>query len=67
MLCFTHSKMKQEEKKVDYDINNYKTLRDYSRQVQEYIGLPMKGITNIIGRRVEHFFYHSSTQFSLPN
>lgn len=53
-------------KKVDYDINNYKTLRDYSRKTQEYINLKTKQITNIIGRKVEHFFYHSSTQFSLP-
>lgn len=53
-------------KKVDYDLNNYKSLREYSKSIQDYINLNLKSITNIIGRKVEHFFYHSSSQFSLP-
>ncbi len=53
-------------KKIDHDINNYKPLREYSKEIHDFIGLNLKGITNIIGRRCEHFFYHSSSQFSLP-
>jgi DNA modification methylase len=53
-------------KKIDHDITNYKTLREYSKSLQNYIGLNLKEITNKIGRKTEHFFYHSSNQFSLP-
>lgn len=53
-------------KKIDHDINNYKDLREYSKKTQNFIKLNIKEITNIIGRRAEHFFYHSSSQFSLP-
>jgi site-specific DNA-methyltransferase (adenine-specific) len=51
---------------VDNDIKHYSSLRNYSKKLQEYIGLSLKQITKKVGRRVEHFFYHSSKQFSLP-
>ena len=52
--------------KVMLDVNNFKTLREYSRNIQEYIGLKLKRINNTLGhRKAEHFFYHSSTQWDL--
>jgi site-specific DNA-methyltransferase (adenine-specific) len=53
-------------KKIDHDINHYKPLREYSKKVQDYIGLNKKEIISIIGGRVDHFFRHKSSQFSLP-
>ena len=48
------------------DINNFKSLRQYSKNIQEFIGLKLKEINKILGhRRAEHFFYHSSTQWNL--
>ena len=52
--------------KVKHDINNFFTLREYSKNLQNYIGLNIKGINSVLGhRRAEHFFYHSSTQWDL--
>ena len=52
--------------KIKLDMNNFKTLRDYSKRLQDYIGLKIGQINKILGtRRAEHFFYHSSTQWDL--
>lgn len=52
--------------KVKHDVNNFFTLREYSKNLQNYIGLNLKGINSVLGhRRSEHFFYHSSTQWDL--
>lgn len=56
-------------KKIDHDVNNYKTLRDYSRQVHEYINIGKKKINEIMGnQKMVHFFQYSQNnkQFSLP-
>jgi site-specific DNA-methyltransferase (adenine-specific) len=53
-------------KKVDYDVNNYKSLRDYSKKVYKYINLNKKVIINKIGQKIDHFFRFNSCQFSLP-
>lgn len=48
------------------DTNNFKSLRDYSKQIQDYIGLKLNQINSKLGhRKAEHFFYHSSTQWEL--
>ena len=53
--------------KVKSDINNFKSLRDYSKQIQDFIGLKLKQINDVLGhRKAEHFFYYSTTQWSLP-
>ena len=45
---------------------NFKSLRYYSKNLQDYIGLKLGQINKILGtRRAEHFFYHSSTQWDL--
>lgn len=52
--------------KVMLDVNNFKSLREYSKQIQDFIGLKLKQINTILGhRKAEHFFYHSSTQWGL--
>lgn len=52
--------------KVMLDVNNFKSLRAYSKQIQDFIGLNLKQINTILGhRKAEHFFYHSSTQWDL--
>lgn len=44
-------------KKVKTDMNNFKNLRQYSKIIQEFIGLKIKEINKILGhRRAEHFF-----------
>lgn len=52
--------------KVMLDVNNFKSLRNYAKQIQDFIGLSIKQINTILGhRKAEHFFYHSSTQWKL--
>ena len=52
---------------IKLDINNFKTLREYFKGLQNYIGLNLKRINEALGhRKAEHCFYHSSTQWDLP-
>ena len=52
--------------KIKSDINNFKTLRNYSKNLQDYIGLTRGQINKKLkSRKAEHFFYHSSTQWDL--
>jgi len=46
----------------EYNLN----LRNYFKQIKNYIGLTLKQITNKIGRKAEHCFYITSSQFGLP-
>ena len=48
------------------DVNNFKNLRDYFKDLQEWLGLKLSETNKILGnRRAEHTFYHSSTQWDL--
>ena len=38
--------------KVMLDVNNFKTLRDYSKSIQQFIGLKLKEINNMLGHRM---------------
>ena len=52
--------------KIKTDINNFVSLREYSKKIQHKIGKKLKEINTILGhRKAEHFFYHSSTQWDL--
>lgn len=52
---------------IKLDINNFKPLRQYFKELQEFIGLGLKKINETLGhRKAEHGFYHSSTQWDLP-
>ena len=53
-------------KKVKTDMNNFKNLRKYSKELQNFIGLKIGAINKKLKhRKAEHFFYHSSTQWDL--
>jgi len=53
--------------RVKLDINNFKSLRAYFKELQGWLGLGLKKINEQLGhRRAEHAFYHSSTQWDLP-
>lgn len=50
----------------DHDIEGLHPLRDYFKNVMEYIGLNLKQINTKLGhRRAEHTFYINSTQYGL--
>ena len=49
------------------DVNNFKVLRNYFKELQSYIGLGLKSINIELGhRKAEHSFYWNSTQWDLP-
>ena len=49
-----------------YDIENLHPLRNYAKNIMQFIGLNLKQINSKLGhRKAEHFFYLKSTQFEL--
>ena len=48
-----------------HDFEGFHPLRDYAKEVYNFIGLNKKQIIEKIGQRVDHFFRVDSTQFSL--
>ena len=53
-------------KKVKEDLNNFTTLRQYFKDIQNYLGLNKKQIIDMIGQKADHCFRHSSSQWDLP-
>lgn len=51
---------------VMLDTNNFSTLRQYFKELQEFIGLNKKNILNKIGQKADHCFRWSSSQWDLP-
>ena len=52
---------------IKLDVNNFKVLRNYFKELQSYIGLGLKSINIELGhRKAEHSFYWNSTQWDLP-
>jgi len=52
---------------VMLDTNNFPSLRQYFKELQEYIGLNIKRINLRLGhRKAEHCFYWKTTQWDLP-
>ena len=52
--------------KVMLNVNNFKSLRDYFKYIQEEIGLNKKQIIEKVGQKADHCFRHSSSQWDLP-
>lgn len=48
-----------------HDMDELHPLRDYAKEVYNFIGLNKKQIIDKIGKRADHFFRVDSTQFSL--
>jgi DNA modification methylase len=51
---------------VMLDTNNFSTLREYFKELQDYIGVTKKVIMDEIGQRADHCFRWKSTQWDLP-
>lgn len=52
--------------KVMLDVNNFSTLRNYFRDLQQALGLTKKAIIEAVGQRADHCFRWNSTQWDLP-
>ncbi len=48
------------------DLNNFTSLRQYFKELLEYIGLNKKQIMNIVGQSADHCFRWASSQWDLP-
>ena len=52
---------------VKLDTNNFPTLREYFKELQEYLGLSLKKVNETLGhRKAEHCFYWKTSQWDLP-
>jgi len=51
---------------IKLDINNFQTLRQYFKELQEFIGTPKSKIVEQVGQTADHCFRWSSTQWDLP-
>jgi site-specific DNA-methyltransferase (adenine-specific) len=51
---------------IKLDINNFQTLRQYFKELQEFIGTPKSKIVQQVGQTADHCFRWGSTQFDLP-
>ncbi|MEK5323355.1 DNA-methyltransferase [Aeribacillus sp. FSL M8-0254] len=53
--------------RVKHSLDNFTTLRNYFRELQNFIGLKISGINKTLKhRKAEHAFYWKSTQWDLP-
>ena len=53
--------------KVLTDLNNFTSLREYFKKMQEFIGMSLKKINGEMGnRKAEHSFYWNSSQWDIP-
>ena len=67
ILFFTFDDGAQSKlKKIETDKNNFKSLREYFRELHEATGKTRKEIIRSLGRRAEHCFYFDTTQWALP-
>lgn len=53
------------KKHTKHDFEGFHPLRDYFKDVFDYIGLSKKAIIEVLGQRFDHCFRFGSTQFSL--
>ena len=51
---------------VMLDVNNFQTLRNYFKDVYNYISINKKQIIFKIGQKADHCFRYNSTQWDLP-
>lgn len=67
ILYYACTKSKTGLDEIKLDIENFKSLRNYFKRVQEYIGLAKNKINEKLKhRKAEHCFYWKSTQWELP-
>ena len=51
---------------IKLDVENFKTLRQYFKELQEWIGIPKSKIVEQVGQTADHCFRWGSTQWDLP-
>ena len=51
---------------IKLDVNNFKPLRQYFKELQEFIGMPKFQIIDNIGQSADHCFRWGSSQWELP-
>lgn len=51
---------------IKLDVNNFKSLRNYFEQVQNFIGTGKNAIINSIGQQADHCFRWASSQWDMP-
>lgn len=51
---------------IKLDVDNFKTLRQYFKELQEWIGIPKSKIVEQVGQTVDHCFRWGSSQWDLP-
>jgi DNA modification methylase len=52
--------------KIKLDINNFIPLRNYFKEMQEWIGVPKSEIIKKIGQQADHCFRWGSSQWDMP-
>ena len=52
--------------RIKLDMNNFTNLRNYFKELHEFIGKSKKDMIHKIGQKVDHAFRYSSTQWDLP-
>ena len=52
--------------KVKLDVNNFKSLRDYFKNIHKELNIPKKEIIKKVGQKADHCFRYNSSQWDLP-
>lgn len=52
--------------KINLDVNNYTPLRQYFKELQEWIGVPKRKIVELVGQEADHCFRWGSSQWMMP-
>jgi site-specific DNA-methyltransferase (adenine-specific) len=53
-------------RQVQYNVENFPTLRQYFKELQEALGISKKRIIETVGQRADHCFRWGSSQWGLP-
>jgi DNA modification methylase len=64
-LFYTFPDIGPGSRMVQYNVENFKPLREYFRQFQEALGMSKKAIIEAVGQRADHCFRWNSSQWSL--
>jgi len=65
-LMYSNEIIRTGLEEIKLDVNNFQTLRQYFKELQEYIGVPKSKIIETIGQKADHCFRWGSTQWDLP-
>jgi site-specific DNA-methyltransferase (adenine-specific) len=66
LLMYSNEINKTGLEEIKLDINNFQPLRQYFKELHNYIKEPKSVIIEKIGQKADHCFRYSSTQWDLP-